>query len=151
MVTQTPACEQWSFLCHRLHRLCPGEKPGPHVVPGYPDHSWLLPWQLQPTSMDRSMESLMRSGRGPRKLRLPRSAPPGDSLGGTEDTRGSAQANGYLFSMMGVTYSYLTFLRWHTLRRPKGSLKTYSSSHHPHVHALAVESHLPLKRSQNQN
>lgn len=110
MVTQTPACEQWSFLCRRLHRLCPGEKPGPHVVPGYPDHSWLLPWQPQPTSMDRSTESLMRSGRGPRKLRLPRSAPPGDSLGGTEDTRGSAQANGYLFSMPGVTYSYLTFL-----------------------------------------
>lgn len=87
----------------------------------------------------------------PQRAEAPRSAPPGDSLGGTEDTRGSAQANGYLFSMPGVRYSYLTFLGWHTLRRPNGSLKTYSSSHHPHVHTLAVESHLPLKSSQNQN
>ena len=71
IVTQTPACEQWSFLCHHLHRLCPGEKPSPCVVPGYPDHAWLLSWQPQPTSMDRSTESLMRSGRGPRELRLP--------------------------------------------------------------------------------
>lgn len=150
MVTQTPACEKWSFLCHHLHRLCPGEKPSPCVVPGYLDHSWLLPWQPQPTSMDRSMESLMRSGRGPRELRLPRSAPPGDSLGGTEDARGSAQANGYLFSMPGVRCSYLTFLGWHTLRRPKGSLKTYPSSHHP-MCTLTFKSHLPLKRFQNQN
>ena len=87
-MTQKSACAKWSFLPHHLHRLCSGEKPSTYVVPGYPGHLWLLPWQPQPIGTDHSMESLMRTGSGPRGLRLPRTAPPVDSLGGNQGHMG---------------------------------------------------------------
>lgn len=42
-----------------------GKKPSTHVVPGYPGHAWLLPWQPAAYRLDLSPWGLRRTGGGP--------------------------------------------------------------------------------------
>lgn len=57
---------KWPFLPHCLYRLCLGEKPSTHVVPGYLGLHGCYHGNLQPISIDLSMESLRRTGKDPK-------------------------------------------------------------------------------------
>lgn len=105
-----PMLAKWSFLPHCLHRLCSGEKPSTHVVPGYPGLHGCCHGNLQPISIDLYMESLRRAGRDPKGLEFPKAGPPADRLHGILEDTGQCPGKQVLIQWPGVDYCYLFFL-----------------------------------------
>lgn len=101
---------KWPFLPHCLHRLCSGEKPSTYVVPSYPGLYGCCHGNLQPISVDLSMESLRRTSREAPRLEFPKAGPPADSPWGILRDMGQCPGKRVLIQWPSIGYYYSFFL-----------------------------------------